>query len=292
MGLGLPIVKKIIEDLNAEIKIESNPKKEPGATITILLTQYKKPANEVAAQMPGKKIVNNYEQINVNENFHQLNRQTILVVEDNISMVNYLIKKLNAKYNVYAALNGNEALKKIKNAAVVPDLIISDVMMDTVDGYAFAKIISKDPAYNHIPIIFLSAKSTKDDKLQGLGLGAIDFIQKPFSINELLQKIESFLINAGKQKQAVLTSAFKNLNNHENFKVKNSSELFNQNCELYKLTSREKDIVKLICEGHKYKTIGETLFISERTVAKHVQNIFEKLQVSNKIELINKLEAA
>jgi DNA-binding NarL/FixJ family response regulator len=242
--------------------------------------------------MPVEKIVNNYEQINVTENFHQLNRQTILVIEDNISMVNYLIKKLNGKYNVCAALNGNEALKKIKNATVVPDLIISDVMMDTMDGFAFAKIIFKYPSYNHIPIIFLSAKSASEDKLHGLSLGAIDFIQKPFKLNELLQKIESILINADKQKQSLLTEVFNNLNQTKNFAAKNSNELFNQNCDVYKLTSRERDIVKLICEGHKYKTIGVTLFISEKTVTKHVQNIFEKLQVSNKIELINKLEAA
>ena len=246
----------------------------------------------MAAQMPGQKVVDNYEQINVSENFHQLNRQTILVVEDNISMVNYLMKKLNAKYNVYAALNGNEALKKIKNAAVVPDLIISDIMMDTMDGFAFAKIISKYPSYNHIPIIFLSAKSASDDKLHGLSLGAIDFIQKPFKINELLQKTESILINADKQKQSLLTGVFNNLNQVKNFGTKNSRELFNQNCDVYKLTSRERDIVKLISEGYKYKDIGDTLFIAERTVTKHVQNIFEKLQVSNKIELINKLEAA
>ena len=164
-------------------------------------------------------------------------------------------------------------------------------MMDKVDGYAFAKIIFKDISYNHIPFIFLSAKSTMNDKLKGLRLGAIDFIQKPFTISELLQKIESILINVDNQKQALLTSAFNHLNTQENLR-KNPIDIFNQNCELYKLTSREKDIAKLIFEGYTYKTIGDTLFISERTVTKHVQNIFEKVEVSNKIELINKLEAS
>ena len=86
--------------------------------------------------------------------------------------------------------------------------------------------------------------------------------------------------------------AFKTLNRPENLKLNNSYDLFKQNCDLYKLTPRERDIVRLICEGYKYKTIGEKLFIAEKTVTKHVQNIFEKLEVSNKIELINKLEAA
>jgi len=293
MGLGLPIVKKVIEDLNAEIIIESNPKKEPGTKISVILSKYEKSENEMVPHNRIEKIILiNNEEIKQDPDFDQPDRQTILVVEDNISMVNYLIKKLKEKYNIYAALNGHEALKKIKSSNLLPDLIISDVMMDKVDGYEFIKIISGYPSYNHIPLIFLSAKSATEDRLYGLSLGAIDFIQKPFKVNELLQKIESVLINAGKQKQAILTCAFNNLNKHENFRLKNSGDVFNQNCDFYKLTSREKEIVKLICDGNTYKAIGETLFISERTVTKHVQNIFEKLHVSNKIELINKLEAA
>ncbi|HET7117891.1 MAG TPA: response regulator [Hanamia sp.] len=293
MGLGLPIVKKIIEDLKAGIIIESNPKKEPGTKISVILSKYEKSESEMIPHNRIEKIILiNDEKIKQNPDFDQPDRQTILVVEDNISMVNYLIKKLKEKYNIYAALNGHEALKIIKSSNLLPDLIISDVMMDKVDGYEFAKIISRYPSYNHIPVIFLSAKSATEDRLYGLSLGAIDFIQKPFKVNELLQKIESVLINAGKQKQAILTCAFNNLNKHENFRLRNSVDVFNQNCDFYKLTSREKDIVKLICDGNTYKAIGETLFISERTVTKHVQNIFEKLHVSNKIELINKLEAA
>ncbi len=69
------------------------------------------------------------------------------------------------------------------------------------------------------------------------------------------------------------------------------SMTFEQACKLYNLTSREIDIVRLIRQGYKYKMIAETLFISERTVTKHVQNIFDKVGVSNKVELINKLVA-
>jgi len=293
MGLGLPIVKKIIEDLKAEIKIENNSRRERGITISVILNEYRKSETEILFHnMPGKKILINFEEIKEYADVFEPGRQSILLVEDNVSMVNYLIKKLRERYNVCAVSNGNEALKKIKGGVVIPDLIISDVMMDKLNGYDFVKIISKYPSYNHIPVMFLSAKATHEDKLVGLGLGAIDFIQKPFKINELLKKIESILINANKQKQATLSSAFNKLNNPDNLKLNNSYSVFRQNCDLYKLTSRERDIVKLICKGYRYKLIAETLFISEKTVTKHVQNIFEKLEVSNKIELINKLEAA
>ncbi|MEJ7737018.1 MAG: ATP-binding protein [Chitinophagaceae bacterium] len=291
MGLGLPIVKKIIQELKGEVRIDSDPKIAPGTKITVVLDKHILSANESISSdvIISSKGRGNIEDIDVKQSDFDERKETILILEDNIAMVNYLIKKLQGNYNVVAALNGNEALIKLKSRAVQPNLIISDIMMDKMDGYTFAKIISNDPVYNHIPFIFLSAKSTRSDKLQGLKLGAIDFIQKPFSIDELNKKIESILANAGKQKKAALTTAFNALSASENFKSPIISNNFDQNCQLYNLTSREKDIAKLICEGNKYKDIGETLFISERTVTKHAQNIFEKVQVSNKIELINKL---
>jgi DNA-binding NarL/FixJ family response regulator len=291
LGLGLPIVKKVVQDLNGDIKIESDPNKEPGTKMSVILDRHKKLESESIAQNTIKNKIssNSFEETNYSEVFHHPDRPTILLVEDNMSMVNYLTKKLQEKYNTYAALNGNEALSRLKTLPATPDLIISDVMMDKLDGFTFAKILSKDAVYNHIPIIFLSAKSTRQDKLQGLKAGAIDFIQKPFSIHELTQKVESILETVNRQKRAILNSAISALGNNEPSAAKNGVDKLDQNCEIYNLTSREKDIAKLVCEGQKYKTIGDTLYISERTVTKHVQNIFEKVGVSNKVELINKL---
>ena len=292
MGLGLPIVRQVVEGLQGDITMESNPKKTKGTKVTVALNKHNLTDQDIIAANPGNNnILASVEDISVKETGFDENKETILLVEDNVSMINYLLKKLRCNYNVYAALNGNEALKKIKALSEKPDLIITDVMMDKLDGYAFAKIISRDPVYSHIPIMFLSAKSANIDKLQGLKLGAIDFIQKPFSIQELSQKIESVLLHERRYKNAVLKKAFNAINASQDSGVKDVEDAFDKNCKSYDLTSREKDIAKLICAGYKYKKIGERLFISERTVTKHVQNIFEKVDVSNKIELINKLEA-
>jgi signal transduction histidine kinase/DNA-binding NarL/FixJ family response regulator len=291
MGLGLPIVKKVVQDLNGEIKIESDPKREPGTKMIVTLNKHTLSENEIASGNYSRYSATAFiEDLNMEEQQFDEKKETILIVEDNVSMVNYLAKKLQDSYNVYTALNGNEALKKLKTLIVIPDLIISDVMMDKVDGYAFAKIISNDPLYNHIPFMFLSAKAAKSDKLQGLRLGAIDYVHKPFSINVLKQKIESILQNAKRQRSAVFNKALNVLNKPEPIAAQQTTNKFEQNCELYHLTAREKDIAKLVCKGRRYKEIGETLFIAERTVTKHVQNIFEKVRVTNKIELINKLD--
>jgi len=292
MGLGLPIVKKIIEDLNGNIKVISNPKNAPGTEMLITLNQYTLVTNETfISKVVSKTVPITKEELKIEEAFFDEEKPTILVVEDNITMLNYLFKKFSEKYNTYAALNGNDALKKLKEIKTLPDLIITDIMMDNMDGYDLAKIISKSSTYSHIPFIFLSSKAAFNDKLQGLKLGAIDYVPKPFSISELLQKIDSILSYAGKQKRAIWGKAFSMVNSNNNLPKRDiSSGTFEQNCELYHLTIREKDIAKLICQGHKYKDISESLFIAERTVTKHAQNIFEKAHVSNKIELINKLE--
>ncbi len=290
MGLGLPIVKKVIQDLNGKIQVESNPAKQPGTKMIVSLSRYILVQNEVISMYNlNDPTQDKDENVELEELIFDPKKNVIFLVEDNISMVNYLIRKLQNKYNVFAALNGNDALKKLNTLPSLPNLIISDVMMDKVDGFTFAKIISQDPVHNHIPFIFLTAKSTKRDKLQGLSLGAIDFIHKPFNITELIQKIDSIIGNVARQKQALVKSAVNVLNTYQNQQPKDDKDLFEQNCKVYNLTIREKDIVKLITEGYKYKAIGEELFISERTVTKHVQNIFEKVDVSNKVELINKL---
>ena len=292
MGLGLPIVKQIIDNLKGSIKVTSTPKKIAGTEMLITLNQYEFVINETfISKVVPKKIAFIKEELKISEGIFDEEKQSLLIVDDNITMLNFLFKKLHEKYNTYAAQNGNEAIIKLKELKILPDLIITDIMMDKLDGYDFAKIISKSPSYAHIPFIFLSAKAAFNDKLKGLKLGAIDYVPKPFSIAELLQKIDSILLHAGKQKKAIWNKAFSIVNSNFNqLPNDTSSGAFEQNAELYHLTTREKDIAKLICQGQKYKDIGKTLFIAVRTVTKHTQNIFEKLHVSNKIELINKLE--
>lgn len=295
MGLGLPIVKKTVNDLLGDIIIESNPERGPGTKIRVILQKYEQQENEETST---GYHVNSYAGLEIStlsiaDSVYDEKKQTVMIVEDNTTMVSYLLKKLGPKYNVTVAFNGTEALLKMREYPALPDLIISDVMMDKVDGFKLAKILTEDAEYKHIPFIFLSAKHTPQDRAQGLKLGAIDFIQKPFSSDELLLKVSSVLENTAKQKHAFYDNAIKALKigGHLDFKQKDTTNRFEQNCKAYQLTPREIDITKLISEGYSYKQIGDTLFIAERTVKKHVQNIFEKVSITNKVQLINKLES-
>lgn len=295
MGLGLPIVKKVVESLNGEIMIESNPKHAPGTKVDIRLTKYDLKTEDSLIQTVNEPKAS-YSQLTdfkIEDSTYSPQKHTILLVEDNKTMLNFLFTKLRDKYNVYCTLNGADALKKLRELPVNPDLILSDIMMDKMDGFSFAKIISEQTDYNHIPIVFLTAKSTSTDRLKGLKLGAIDFVSKPFSFEELNQKIETILLTISKQQEAILKSSISNLKTQKHVIKENtpvtSNSKFDQNCRLYVLTPREIEISRLIVKGSAYKEIAKELFISEKTVTKHTQNMFGKVGVSNKIELINKL---
>ena len=294
MGLGLPIVKKVVDSLGGYIQIDSHPNNSPGTIISVIFNTYSFKENNIPIADPieTQPFSYNIEYFEITDTPYLPNKPSILLIEDNKAMLKFLLKRLSRTYNVFCTLNGVEALKKLHDLPVIPDLILSDIMMDKMDGFAFAKAISEQDAYNHIPIIFLSAKSTPSDKLKGLRLGAIDLIQKPFSFEVLSQKIETVLEHIRRQKKAILNSSISNLktfDNRETGQPDLSSSKFDQACKLYHFTNREIEIAKSMLKGSTYKIIGENLFISERTVAKHAENIFRKTDASNKVELINKI---
>ncbi len=295
MGLGLPIVKKIIDSLSGTIDIQSDPVQKPGTTVTVTLKKHTGSSTAVSHLTPQLQTsLYDLDRIDTFDTDYDPEKKSILLVEDNKAMINFLVKRLSTNYNICSAINGTEALKRLQQSTIIPDLILSDVMMDKMDGFTFVKILFEQDRYKHIPIIFLTAKTASADRLKGLKLGAIDFISKPFSFEELSQKIEAVLENIVKQQKALLNISIANLNrltNSQGEYANGSSSKFAQNCKLLQLTTREVEVANLILKGKTYKEIAKDLYIAEKTVTKHIQNIFEKANVSNKVELLNKLNA-
>ncbi len=150
------------------------------------------------------------------------------------------------------------------------DLVFLDIQMPYISGIDFIKAIN-----GKSKVIFISAH--RQYALEGFELDVIDFLLKPVSFARFLKAAQKAFSLLGK-------SFEKKPENTEPI-----VDIFQQNCKKYALTPREIDIIQLMREGHTYKIIGENLYIAERTVAKHIQNIFEKANVSNKIELLKKL---
>ena len=118
-------------------------------------------------------------------------KPSILIVEDSEDVRIYLKGLLKNDYRLHEAENGKVGVKK--SVEVMPDLIISDVMMPSMDGFEFCKKIKTDWQTSHIPIILLTAKASAESKLEGLETGADDYLTKPFSSKELFVRIKNLL---------------------------------------------------------------------------------------------------
>jgi DNA-binding response OmpR family regulator len=115
----------------------------------------------------------------------------ILVVEDSAAMRMYIRETLEPGYTVVTAADGREGMQKAQE--VIPDLIISDIMMPEVDGLELCRLLKNDVKTSHIPIVLLTAKASEENILQGLKTGADDYITKPFSTKLLIARIKNLI---------------------------------------------------------------------------------------------------
>jgi two-component system, OmpR family, response regulator len=165
----------------------------------------------------------------------------VLLVEDDPNLGNLLLEYLQAKeYDTTLATNGKEGLTQFKNN--VFDVCIFDVMMPIMDGFTLAREVRKLDA--ETPIVFLTAKSMKEDTIEGFNAGGDDYLTKPFSMEELLLRLKAIL---RRTKNQTLTNSDQN-----NFEVGDYKFDFNlQKLEVggkaQKLTTREAELLKLLC---------------------------------------------
>ena len=117
----------------------------------------------------------------------------VLIVEDNDDLLKFLKSALDNYFKVYTTTDGEEAWNFIEKQ--IPDLIVSDVMMPRMDGFELCRLIKSTYETSHIPVVLLTALSEKTDQLQGLGLGADDYLTKPFDMNLLIWRISSIIRN-------------------------------------------------------------------------------------------------
>jgi CheY-like chemotaxis protein len=118
-------------------------------------------------------------------------KQTILIVDDVETDVDTLVETLGDDYEIAVALDGPTALQSL--APTPPDLILLDILMPGMDGYEVCRRLKADPATAAIPVIFLTALTEVDDKVTGFALGAVDYITKPFDIQEVKARVTTHL---------------------------------------------------------------------------------------------------
>ena len=130
---------------------------------------------------------------NIPEEGKQSERPTLLLVEDNKEILDFVGKELRAKYNIRRALNGQEAIDIMLKENI--HLVISDIMMPVMNGIDLCKRVKTDLQFSHIPFILLTAKNTLNSRIEGLEVGADAYIEKPFSIEHLQAQVTNLLTN-------------------------------------------------------------------------------------------------
>lgn len=136
-------------------------------------------------------------------------KETLLIIDDQEDILHFLDEILADRYRVITALNADEALKVLQDDVV--QLIISDVMMPGMDGFALCDLLKRNVDYCHIPIILLTAKNSFRSKIEGLEIGADAYIGKPFSPELLLVQVSNLLKNRDKVREHAANAPFDHL---------------------------------------------------------------------------------
>lgn len=183
-GIGLHIVKEYVDMHGGEVSVRDNHPTGCVFLVTLPTTQ--------ETSQPAKTIEeNNTKDENIRKPAEGGEQPTILVVDDNADMVSFVSSNLSEHYQVLTASNGKQALNLLQVENV--NLIISDVMMPDIDGFELCRRVKSDIKTSHIPIIMLTARATDESQLEGLRLGADDYITKPFSVEVLLLRVAKLL---------------------------------------------------------------------------------------------------
>ncbi len=213
-GIGLSLVKELVELHGGTIRVES----QVGRGTTFLVTLPKDTRHLEGFLTEGDGALEQHEPISrgamvemavfddddeaapgVNGNAAlPPEAPTVLVVDDNPEIRDYVAGCMRGTYHVVKAFDGKNALEKARQ--IRPDLIISDVMMPNMNGYELCQAVKADPALGHTPVILLTSRASLDEKIQGLEAGSDDYLTKPFSAKELLVRARNLLYLGMQQK--------------------------------------------------------------------------------------------
>ncbi len=190
-GIGLYLVAEYVKMHKGSIQVSANS--PHGSIFTISLPMHA----TAQPQIQGQQAVEDTRQAEQPGSSSNEQNYTILLVDDNYDFLDFLSACLSTSYNVLKAMNGLEALEVLNTENV--DIIISDVMMPRMNGLELCTAIKSDIRISHIPVILLTAKASEEYQLEGLNMGADDYVTKPFNMEVLKLRISKLIENSLKK---------------------------------------------------------------------------------------------
>ncbi|MGB1216410.1 MAG: response regulator, partial [Saprospiraceae bacterium] len=194
-GIGLHLTKELIELHHGKIHVNSELDKGSNFIVNIPIDEdiykdYERIDISLDENIPSVEVVA-LEKVSVQKTYIPLESKQILVVEDNPDVRAYIKDILEKEYQVVEAANGKIGLEKASE--LMPDLILSDVMMPEMDGFELGSLLRKNEKTSHIPIILLTARSMQEDRIEGLERGVDAYLTKPFDSEELLVRVRKLI---------------------------------------------------------------------------------------------------
>ena len=186
-GLGLALVRELVNLQRGEISVTS----EVGCGSVFVVKLPYRTVEEQKSTSPGSESKTAPDQVPASGASANRGQALVLVVEDHDELARYITESLPADYRVQRASDGQQGWEMA--LAELPDLILSDVMMPVMDGYALCQKLKTDLRTSHIPVLLLTAKASPDNRLEGLERGADDYLPKPFRVDELRLRIRNRL---------------------------------------------------------------------------------------------------
>ena len=205
-GIGLAIVKAFTELHHGEVSATSIEGKGSTFTIHIPVRQKGEVTNQSTEKIEqlvepssAQEVPNQARHIDELIQPYQTDKPEVLIIDDNIDIRTYLRSVLSEKYNVSEAADGKAGLELARK--IVPDIVLSDIMMPVMDGLAFCQQLKTDKAISHIPVILLTARSLDEQRAEGYEHGADAYLSKPFSLRLLLSRIDNLIESRKKLNQ-------------------------------------------------------------------------------------------
>ncbi|MBE9492192.1 MAG: response regulator, partial [Bacteroidetes bacterium] len=201
-GIGLSLAKELVELMKGTITVKSQQGKGSEFTVCLPITRTaqkqvskfdgKQADSEISDKWPGglpaEPVIT---ELPGSDTFVAPDYPLTLIVEDNEDVAKYIAVCLGEDYKIHHAKDGQEGINKA--LGLIPDIIICDVMMPEKDGFEVCSFLKQDERTSHIPIIMLTAKATREDRLEGLKSGADAYLTKPFDKKELLIRMDKMV---------------------------------------------------------------------------------------------------
>ncbi len=190
-GLGLALTRELITLMNGTVSVESEPGAGTQFTITLPVTN-EAPLKEKMTEIETLEFTDSAERFQINKlTPDNTSAPVVLIVEDNRDLTEYLQHILATEYRVVSAADGKSGLEQAFE--LIPDIIVSDVMMPVMDGIALLERLKSDIRTSHIPVVMLTAKADITSRLTGLEKGADEYLAKPFHEKELRIRLRNLI---------------------------------------------------------------------------------------------------